>query len=659
MKCLAVLIDALNPLYLDYMPALRRMQEASISGRFREPLGFTPREAYFGGLTPNETGYTHMFRMHADSTFNPFSIARHFPESARPELDHMQSYLQPAFAALYARTLAIPWHFLPYFVVSERYSPWDPRKGYESIFDRLNAQKRSWSYVGWPFQQKPDRELQGHALDALASNPDFLFVHFSEMDSTGHIHGPHSVEAMQAATRTDQLLEELLERADGYSLLVFGDHGMVPVTEYLRLDPRALSGDILYFIDSTSIRLWGDPDAVAGAREYLRTQDGLFEMDKAMARRYAAERVPNGLVFWAHPGVVLDPNFFGEGKVRGMHGYLPDVFDNESMFAARAHEGAQHRHVQAIDAVTVHEILGWFLGLRNAPQFTDERRPAFTRATGGDDVVQKAVDTVVDSVREHLPEVTALHLCGSFGRAEGTVRGERLVNDLDLVYESAVPIAVERINRVSSLLCSALSLPFVDLSAPPDPGPSQYAYEYRYGTHTLLGSAQARVERPHMSSGEVPQAAFGLLLLNRIAGYHSSFCEPYVRQHGYRDIQIVKLGLALAQEVLSERGAYHYSYFVCQQRLALLPQALRGPVAICFEWKLAGRELAPGEADAILDAVRNHIGERRPPEIEFDRRSLRGWRARALYRRLYQTFMNRRPVDPADISAWFRIIHPQ
>jgi len=637
------------------MPVLRRFRDGGTSGRLREPLGFTPREAYFGGLTPNEVGYTHMFRPHTEASVNPFGIAAHFEERYRPRIDALQEYLQPPFASLYARTLVIPWHLVPFFEVSERYSPWDPRKGYTSVFDLLTADRRRWAYVGWPFQQIPDAELCQKGLRELDADKDFVFVHLSELDSTGHGHGPHSVEMMAATQRTDQLLAALLERAADREILVFGDHGMVPVTKYVTIDFSSLPGDTLYFVDSTSVRVWGDARRLQCARDLLSRCDDVFEMDEPLLRKYSAEKVANGLTYWARPGVVLNPNFFGEGKVRGMHGYLPDVYDNESLFVVRR-QGHGPRTVKPIDATAIHSILEALLGFDSFPALEDEERAAFTRIPAADTHVRTALDTVASVVQEKLPAITDLYLCGSFGRGEGTVRDARLINDLDLVYSATEPLPAAQVRQVADTLRERLQLPFVDLSPMLVDDCSQYAYEFRYGTRTLLGSSERLERRRHLASTSIPREAFEMLLLNRAAGFLSSFVSPYAESAEYRATQIVKIGLALAQSLLADLDAYHYSYFICQQRLELLPASLRPALQQCFDAKLTGRTLNDQELASVLGAIRRYLrDDYRAPQISKTQPSS----TRRLYDRLYQSFVLDRPPAAEDITAWFRVIHPE
>ncbi len=656
MKCLSILVDALNPVYLVHMPSLAKLAREGTSGRMREPLGFTPREAYFGGLSPNEVGYTHMFRPHASGAFNPFSLAKGIPQHMRPKLDAIQCHVQPSFGSHYSSSLKIPWELLPYFEISERYSPWDPRKGYRSIFDELAEQSRSWSYIGWPYHREPDESLCRRAKSALCNDTDFVFLHLSELDAAGHAHGPNSRVVMELAGEQDRRIQHLLSHASDRNLLVFGDHGMVPVTTHIRIDLSWVPQGVLYFVDSTSIRFWAHPPDLSRIREHMASHSGLFELSSANQDRYRADLVPNGLVYWAEPGCVFTPNFFGSETVKGMHGYLPEVYDNESLFILG---GACIESIDTttIEATAIHGLLRGQLGLAPLPQFHPRTKGKYSHIPGSDPIVQSALDKAATVIRANLPEISALHLAGSFGRGEGSVENGRLINDLDLVYEAEIPPARTKLEAAAERIQTLLGLSFVDLSPLPSTDRSQYDHDFRYGSITIFGSRSAVETRPPVAAGEIDIANFDRLLLNRIAGLLSADCPQYAGNIGYRHTQVIKLGIGLAQRLLAESNAYHHCYHVCLQRLDLLPARLRPYLRLCFEAKLFSVKLENAQLEGVVNAVREHLRENKVIKLPRGLRSRQAWRHARIYRRLHRSFMNEAKATPSLIQAWFSIIH--
>lgn len=656
MKCLSILVDALNPVYLAHMPGLAKLAKESTSGRMREPLGFTPREAYFGGLSPNQVGYTHMFEPHVSGVFNPFSLAMEFPPYMRPKLDAVQRYVQPSFASHYASSLKIPWELLPHFGIAERYSPWDPRKGYRSIFDELAEQRRSWSYIGWPYHREPDESLCRRAESALRSGTDFVFLHLSELDGAGHAYGPNSRAVMELAGEQDRRIQRLLSHSSDRNLLVFGDHGMVAVTKHLRIDLSWVPQGVLYFVDSTSIRFWAHPHEHSRIRKHMASRPGLFELSSADLVRYRADLVPNGLVFWAEPGCVFTPNFFGSEPVKGMHGYLPEIYDNESFFIL-AGAGIGSIDTTAIEAADIHSLLKGQLGLASLPLLPQITIGKYSRVPDADPIVQAALDEASAIIRTELPEIYGLHLSGSFGRGEGTVENERLVNDLDLVYEAKVPPARSKLDAAAERIRASLGLSFVDLSPLPPIDRSQYDHDFRYGSITLFGDSSAVETRPAVAADEIGMANFDRLLLNRIAGLLSADFPPNRGDINYRHTQVIKLGIALAQRLLAEANAYHHCYYICLQRLDLLPLKLRPYFRLCLESKLFSVKLEDAQLEGVVNAVRLHLRENKVIKLPKGLRSRLAWRHARIYRRLHRSFMQGAAASPNLIQAWFSIIH--
>lgn len=656
MKCLSILVDALNPVYLAHMPGLAKLAKEGTSGRMQEPLGFTPREAYFGGLSPNQVGYTHMFKPHASGAFNPFSLAKEIPPHMRSKLDAIQCHVQPSFGSHYASSLKIPWELLPHFEIAERYSPWDPRKGYRSIFDELAEQNRSWSYIGWPYHREPDESLCRRAESALRNGTDFIFLHLSELDGAGHAHGPNSRVVMELAGEQDHRIQRLLSHASDRNLLVFGDHGMVSVIKHLRINLSWVPQGVLYFVDSTSIRFWAHPHEHSRIREHMASHSGLFELSSADLARYRADLVPNGLVFWAEPGCVFTPNFFGPEPVKGMHGYLPDVYDNKSLFIL-AGAGIESIHTTTIEATDIHSLLKGQLGLASLPRFPKKNTGKYSRVPGADPIVQAALDKATTIIRAELPEISALHLSGSFGRGEGTVENGRLVNDLDLVYEAEIPPTRSKLDAAAERIRTLLGLSFVDLSPLPPTDRSQYDHDFRYGSITLFGDSSAVETRPAVAAGEISMANFDRLLLNRIAGLLSADCPQHKGDIDYRHTQVIKLGIGLAQRLLAEANAYHHCYHICLQRLDLLPSKLRPYLRLCLESKLFSVKLESTQLESVVDAVRGYLGEYNVIKLPRGLRSRLAWRHARIYRRLHRSFMQGATAPPSLIKAWFSIIH--
>ena len=63
------------------------------------------------------------------------------------------------------------------------------------------------------------------AQQALADPVDFIFVHFKQVDSTAHYHGPHAEQTRQAIAEIDEFVRLLAAQFDG-RIIVTSDHGL-------------------------------------------------------------------------------------------------------------------------------------------------------------------------------------------------------------------------------------------------------------------------------------------------------------------------------------------------------------------------------------------------------------------------------------------------
>jgi arylsulfatase A-like enzyme len=97
----------------------------------------------------------------------------------------------------------------------------------------------SWPPLGTP-PEGEDRDVFGYATNA-ASHPhalaavrdpsfDFVFAHYNEPDTFGHLYGPDVLETLACYSATDTLIGELVDALrsdwDRLLLIVLSDHGM-------------------------------------------------------------------------------------------------------------------------------------------------------------------------------------------------------------------------------------------------------------------------------------------------------------------------------------------------------------------------------------------------------------------------------------------------
>jgi predicted AlkP superfamily pyrophosphatase or phosphodiesterase len=353
---LLVLLDAFRPDYLWRTEFLRDLARRGGSGAMEEPFGFLPRSAYFGGLTPNDTGYSNIFAREAWRS--PFPsipgfdrvIAAGGESALRTRLVTEARRRLPDFGARYVDGFALPTSALASYAVAESQPPWGPGCPYRSLFHILDEKGVRWVQCSWPYTRSvaaADPGIVASLIDQLTEDTRFGFVHLSQLDAIGHETGPGSHAMQRALEEIDQACALIHARAhemfDRVRILFFGDHGMVTVVRTVDIEAELREAGLEaghtfeMFVDSPMARFWF---AGPAARDEVIRALGRFEFGRTLTcedlARYDAHRMQPGngeLFFAAHPGVVFVPNAFQDAStpVRGMHGYLPDVPDNRGL----------------------------------------------------------------------------------------------------------------------------------------------------------------------------------------------------------------------------------------------------------------------------------------------------------------------------------------
>lgn len=635
---LVLLLDAFRPDYLEKTPFLRGLSAGGALGRFQEPFGFCPRAGYFGGLTPGEAGYA--FALWRDPETSPFGAARLVPPErnlsergrgfVRDVLAREARAAAPPFARAYVHPLEIPLERLAEFDVPEKYAPWDPRAGYRSIFQELDEQGRAWLYAAWPwpgdFRPRNDGEVVSGLLARITPRHDFVFAQFSELDAAGHEHGPGSRAVLAALQHTDSQVRRLLagleERGRRPDVILFGDHGMVSVVR--SIDVAALlpsPADYSYFLDSTAARFWyRHADARQQVRAALAQCAGLRRLDDADRIRFGLAGLDprNGDdIFLAAPGVVISPSFFHRTgyEPRGMHGYDPAEPDNQGLFLTTGPSLGAATDAGVVEAADLHALSRRLLGLGLLGL---EALPVAFRPPPAESAVARTMpDRHLAALRDAIdaldpdPRKTVV-LAGSFGRGEGMLLenggAPRPLNDYDVLVFSATPVAAAAIADTRRRLAQELALPYVDLSWFPgewaeDPEPSLFRFDLRYGSRVLAGDAAFLDRLPQRAENDIAPGELRRLLCNRAAGMLLALTPYGTREFLW--IQVMKIGVAVADHYLCTWGGYHPRYAIRRRRFAALgraaglDEAVLAAVDTCFAFRVRPEAALPRHPRAV------------------------------------------------------------
>tara|TARA_Y100001935_G_C17311426_1_gene516716 strand:- start:1565 stop:2791 length:1227 start_codon:yes stop_codon:yes gene_type:complete len=239
----------------------------------------------------------------------------------------------------------IPPHFLPFLVPTESKYAYDSPDffGSKNLFCWMKSNNIQYDLDGFVKYNKvvgTDQDRMNELLQKVESDSlkDFTLIylgvgelaHFLSMDD------PKFIEAMQVYDRNVASIYSALVSSDNdFELVLLGDHGMVPVSSYINIEPHihriaaslnlTLFKDYMYFIDSTMVRIWiKDTSLVSPFEselfqvigESLETTGDIFGYLDAFKPDYG------NVIALLKPGVCFYPDFFNNRKNVGMHGYL-------------------------------------------------------------------------------------------------------------------------------------------------------------------------------------------------------------------------------------------------------------------------------------------------------------------------------------------------
>ena len=336
-----LLLDGFPPTYLRYTRFLKELASEGKQGIIRPLFAFRGIEAtIFTGLSPLRHGVWTEYRLKKEvlerrcreplvsKLLRPLDLLDILPS------DKVLRFLRRAFASSIlgrkARTDLIPFRFLWAFEPSVRCPLYVPGcLKTPTLFDILPK-------LGVPTRViKSDWGLPNVLRGLKDAPPGFWYLKIVSTDTMGHKLGPRSSAMASFLRQIDKLVKRTVEvlryLKEDLKLLIMSDHGMSPVSRYVRL-LKMIRGmtvkpcrDFLFFTDSTMVRFWPLTDyaerkietLISKIREgYLLSERKLRRLEVPPDKRYGF------MVFVLEEGAVFKPCFFHRHeRVKGMHGY--------------------------------------------------------------------------------------------------------------------------------------------------------------------------------------------------------------------------------------------------------------------------------------------------------------------------------------------------
>lgn len=368
---LVVLIDALGNEFVSESatPFLAALRTEAHAGPLGTILGYSSaiRATAFSGVLPSVHGIWSKYRM--DPSGSQFGNVESLRVIDRIPVDAVRRLVRIGLSkTILDRILDaprgshlslenVPIGLLPQF----RFSPDDIIEHrtlpVATIFDVLDAHSVSWCYQTIPFMPHgfTPRRIE-HALQRNQA----VFVYIGGLDFAGHRWGPNTMMFTRTLRRIDRFVESVFAHAarnwgSEHEFLVFSDHGMERVTEYVhpstfleRLERSSLVPSCAFF-DSTMARLWGfDTETAVGSESEGLKSIGRFltESERSAVGIDFADTSYGEVIFLLEPGRVFHPSYVSWAKPVGMHGYDPGRTSQDGILVSSSGCGRSepHRH---------------------------------------------------------------------------------------------------------------------------------------------------------------------------------------------------------------------------------------------------------------------------------------------------------------------------
>jgi hypothetical protein len=352
------LIDAFRHDYLDRdrSPWLFELAGERGFARMRPILGYSDsiRATIFTGAYPDQHGYWMEYcrrpdaapmqpltRLSALDRF-PSELAKRFVKFGLSQTAVKRIARRRGYAELSVRNL--PFRSLGQFdwTLQEPMSS-AGSLSMPTIFDELSAAGRKWSYLD-TFHDSRREVLR--ASDELDPDTSFVFVYLHQIDLASHFIGLESSLFSRVVRRVDALAAEIhrriSERIGEHDLIVFSDHGMSKVTDFVSFRDLwthpAFPSQFCFALDATMIRLW-HRESPPALRDEIRERvqagapGGRFLDAGELAELHLS--LDGGLygdeVYLLEPGTVVHPNFHSLIRPRAMHAYHPDDLEQHGI----------------------------------------------------------------------------------------------------------------------------------------------------------------------------------------------------------------------------------------------------------------------------------------------------------------------------------------
>ncbi|EMU55854.1 alkaline phosphatase family protein [Clostridium butyricum] len=366
MKVVCILSDALRHDYIEKMDFLKKMSnEKYYIKKIKPGLGFCEISEYVTGMDSikNENVFQITFNNKFSSIEGKVKILSKL-NNFMGSIPKVRKYTDKIISKyvetdkFYVDTneikrvrYNIPLELLKYFKPTESYYKYDDNNFFfeKNIFNDMKKSNISYDIDNFVEHNKikgTDEERLENLRKKIntKSLKDFtlLYIGYGEL---AHVLGTKDIKFNHILKQYDlklkSIYDDLINQYDNDAcLVILGDHGMVDVEKYININKNIdeickknnliKGNDIVYFIDSTFVRIWiKDKSKVENIErelknEYLNDIEPI-EFDDRIKSIYG------DIIIMLKPGKVFFPDFFNRKKIKGMHGYSNEICEQQGM----------------------------------------------------------------------------------------------------------------------------------------------------------------------------------------------------------------------------------------------------------------------------------------------------------------------------------------
>jgi len=299
------------------------------------------------GKRPDEHGHLGLFRFAPEAT--PFRNVARILSGLRPASFWNRGRIRGWLSRAVKKGLGFTGYFQLYQMTAERLKYFDYCEkrdlfqpgglgGVRNLADELMASDVSWHISDWHLS---DAENLARGVTEVERGTRFVFVYTSALDALRHDH-PTGVDDPAVRAKIDWYGERIRALATAaqrtgrpWSLTVFSDHGMTPLTKTVDLKSAVEATGLVFgtdygaCYDSTLLRVHGLKSGVlerivAALKPFEKDGHWLTEAEEREHGIWRDDRLFGDAIFLVNPGIQIVPSDMARQPLGGMHGFDPD-----------------------------------------------------------------------------------------------------------------------------------------------------------------------------------------------------------------------------------------------------------------------------------------------------------------------------------------------